>query len=224
MSSGSAKRNAKRRKRPVDFDLWARKAYWSPLETALLTFSKDPDDYRSLQPEELSQLMEFPNLHHRFDDIEREQRSRNKPHGLSPTELLEWVVSIGLALPPELKTAIERVGAAQHDWKAKYEAAHETIEQLQRQRDQDQQTIAQLKSYETEDRRRSLQKLVIGIAVSKYGHALGRRTNAARLIAEDLRLLQDKNANDVSTLSNICLDEDTIRKHLTKAESELSGG
>ena len=223
MANGPAKRNAKRGKHSVDFDLWARKAYWSPLEAAVLTFSKDPDDYRSLQPEEFSQLMEFPNFHHRFDDIEREQRSRNKPHGLSPTELLEWVVSIGLALPPELKTAIERVGAAQHEWKAKYEAAHETIEQLQRQRDQDQQTIAQLKSYETEDRRRSLQKLVIGIAILKYGYNLNKRTNAARLIADDLRSLQDKNANDGPPLSNISLDEDTIRKHLTKGGDELLG-
>lgn len=224
MSNGPAKRNAKRGKHPVDFDLWARKAYWSPLEATFLTFSKDPDDYRSLQPEELRQLMELPNLHHRFDDIEREQRSRNKPHGLSPTEILEWVLSIGLALPPELKTAIERVGAAQHDWKAKYEAAQETIEQLQRQLAQDQQTIAQLNSYEAEDRRRSLQKLVIGIAILKYGYNLNKRSNTARVIAEDLKRLQDERAEDGPPLSNISLDEDTIRKHLTKAESELSGG
>ena len=222
MPKGSAKTNARRSKRPLDFGLWVRKAYWSSLEAAALSFSEDPDALLALPPGELSRLMEFPNLHHRLDEIERVQKTRNRPNGLSPNEFLEWALSMEIALPGALRAAIERVGATQSDWRRKFESERAQVEALQRQLDENRMTITELKKHEREDRRRSLQKLVVGIAIAKYGYVLGKRTDTARKIAADLQHVHDEHATDGPPLSQIGLDEDTIRSHLANAGRELS--
>ena len=225
MPSTSTKNDSRRPKRQADFDLWARKAYWSAFEAAVLSFAQDPDDFQSMVPEQITELLEFPNLHHRIDDIERAEKSRGKPRGLSPAEFHEWASSVNLELPKELKAAIERVAGAQNDWRTKYESEHAKVEEFRRKLDEQETIIAMLKKHEREDRRRSLQRLVIGMAMAKYAYKMdGKRSTATANIAKDLRSLQDEHATDGPPLSDIALDEDTIRHHLETARQELSGG
>jgi hypothetical protein len=219
--TSTPKRRGERRKREIDFSLWARKAYWTPLEAALLSFSEDPDDFHSSGPGWASERLEFSTLRHRIDDIERAQNAGQMALGFSPAEFLKWASSTELEVPLELKSAIERATGAQSDWRARYEEANSLAESLARQISEHQLEIEKLKRHEREERRHSLQKIVLGIAIRHYGYKIRGSTEAPRLIEEDLARLSEHHAGDGSPLPKLIVDRDTIRKYLAEAANEL---
>jgi hypothetical protein len=215
-------RSVRKHKRTIDFDMWARKAYWSALEGAVLSFAQDPEKFRCMQPEEWNEIMESPQLRNRIDDIERVQTSQNKPHGLSPTDFLEWAISADVNLAEPLKEAIGRVGGTQSDWKGRYEKEQAERQKLQLQLDECRAAVGRFKQNLNQERRHSLQKMVIVMAIDKYQYApSAERSSAAGAIHSAFVRVRDKHAHRGPPLSEIKLDQDTIHKYLQQAEAEL---
>jgi hypothetical protein len=79
-----------------------------------------------------------------------------------------------------------------------------------------------LKKSDLEDKRLSLQKIVIGLAVRHYAYQSRARNNAAKRISEALYELSAEHVDAGPPLSVIRLDEDTVRKHLKAAADELA--
>jgi hypothetical protein len=75
-----------RTSRRIDFDSWARKALWYPLEAAALSLSVDPDYFRLVSGEELRSIEEFERIRERIDLIERLLTARIR--GLSTEDVL----------------------------------------------------------------------------------------------------------------------------------------
>jgi hypothetical protein len=59
------------------------------------------------------------------------------------------------------------------------------------------------------------------MAISKYGHKVDKRNDAAKQISNDLRNVSDDNAQKGPPLSDIHLAEDTVRDQLARAYDEL---
>ena len=171
---------------------------------------------------ELDTAEEYAIYRERIDLIERLQRSRNKQLGPSPKAFLEWALSIQLEIPEDLKSVIERLTGSADDWRTKFQAAQERADNLQRQLDECQSTVDRLKKSDLEDKRLSLQKIVIGLAATHYAYLGKARNDAAKRISEALYELSAEHAKAGPPLSVIRLDEDTVRKHLKAAADELA--
>lgn len=220
MSSRSASRDQWRQL----FTEWVQKAYWHPEEAAALSLRLDPEYLRLVaasEPAALDTSEEYATYRERIDLIERLQRSRSEQHGPSPKAFLEWALSVELEIPKDLKGAIERMSGSVSDWRTKFQAAQERADNLQRQLDKCQSTINRLKNSNLEDKRLSLQKIVIGLAATHYAYLGKARTDAAKRISDALYQLSADPAKAGSPLAAVKLDEDTVRKHLKAAADEL---
>ena len=204
------------------FTEWVQKAYWHPEEAAALSLRLDPEYLRFVSATELDTAEEYAIYRERIDLIERLQRSRNEQLGPSPKAFLEWALSIQLEIPEDLKSVIERLTGSADDWRTKFQAAQERADELQRLLDECRSTVDRLKKSDLEDKRLSLQKIVIGLAAKHYAYLGKARNDAAKRISEALCDLSDENAEAGPPLSVIRLDEDTVRKHLKAAAAELT--
>jgi hypothetical protein len=225
MSARSASR--KSRSAPPEywrqlFAEWVQKAHWHPEEAAALSLRLDPEYLRLVSQTELDTGEEYAIYRERIDLIERLQRSRNEQLGPSPKAFLEWALSIQLEIPEDLKSVIERLTGSADDWRTKFQAAQAHADELQRLLDECRSTVNRLKKSDLEDKRLSLQKMAIGMATKHYGYSSTKKNSAARKIGELLRDLSD--AADGPPYSAIKLDEDTVRKHLDAAASDLENG
>jgi hypothetical protein len=200
---------------------WVQKAYWKPEEAAALSLGLDPEHLK-LDHARLDTSEEYATHRERIDLIERLQRSRNEQYGPSPKAFLEWALSIQLEIPEDLQSAIERISGSASDWRTKFQAAQERADGLQRQLDECQSTVNRLKKSNLEDKRLSLQKIVIGLAATHYAYLGKARNDAAKRISEALYELSAEHAKAGPPLSVIKLDEDTVRKHLKAAADELT--
>ncbi len=200
---------------------WAQKAYWHPEEAAALSLGLDPEYLRFVSPIELDASEEYAIYRERIDLIERLQRSRNEQLGPSPKAFLEWALSIQLQIPKDLRSEVERVSGSAADWRTKFQAAQARADELQRLLNECQSTVDRLKKSELEDKRLSLQKIVIGMATKHYNYSPTKRNAAARQIAEALYQLSAEHAEAGPPLSAIKLDADTVRKFLDAAASDL---
>jgi hypothetical protein len=202
---------------------WVQKAYWHPEEAAALSLGLDPEYLRLVAASELDTSEEYAIYRERIDLIKRLQRSRNEPLGPSPKAFLEWALTIQLQIPKDLRSAIERVSGSADDWRTKYEAAQVHADELQRRLNECQSTVDRLKKSDLEDKRLSLQKIVIGLAVKHYAYSpTAARNDAAKRISEALYELSVENAVAGPPLAAIKLDEDTVRKHLKAAADVLT--
>ena len=217
MSDKSTSGDKYRRQHLTD---WVQKAYWHPEEAAALSLGLDPE-YLKLDHARLGTSEEYASYRERIDLVERLQRSRDEQYGQSPKAFLEWALSIQLEIPEDLQSAIEGTNGSASDWRTKFHAAQEHADNLQRQLDECRLTVNRLKRSDREDKRLSLQKIVIGLAVKHYAYLGKARNDAAKLISQTLRDLSDENAAAGPPLSVIRLDEDTVRKHLKAAAAEL---
>jgi hypothetical protein len=205
------------------FAEWVQKAYWHPEEAAALSLRLDPEYLRLVSPTELDTAEEYATYRERLDLIERLQQSRNEQLGPSPKAFLEWALSIQLEIPEDLRSEIERLSGSADDWRTKFQAAQARAHELQRRLDECQSTVDHLKKSNLEDRRLSLQKMVIGMATKHYNYSPARKNDAARRIADTLYEVSAKRAEAALPLSAVKLDEDTVRKHLKAAADELDG-
>jgi hypothetical protein len=203
------------------FAEWVQKAYWHPEEAAALSLRLDPEYLRLVSATELDTAEEYAIYRERIDLIERLQRSRNEQLGPSPKAFLEWALSIQLEIPEDLKSVIERLTGSADDWRTKFQAAQERADNLQRQLYECQSTVNRLKKSNLEDKRLSLQKIVIGLAATHYAYLSKPRTDAAKRISDALYQLSADYAKPGSPLAAVKLDEDTVRKHLKAAADEL---
>jgi hypothetical protein len=217
MSARSASRDQWRQL----FTEWVQKAYWHPEEAAALSLRLDPKYLRLVSPTELDTSEEYEIYRERIDLIERLQRSPNEQPGPSPKAFLDWALSIQLQIPEDLRSAIECVSGSAADWQTKYQAAQARADELQRLLNECQSTVDRLKKSDLEDKRLSLQKIVIGLAATHYAYLSKPRTDAAKRIYDALYQLSADHAKDGSPLAAVKLDEDTVRKHLKAAADEL---
>ena len=205
---------------------WVQKAYWHPEEAAALSLGLDPEYLRLMAASEsatqLDTSEEYAVYRERIDLIQRMQRSRNEQFGPSPKAFLEWALSIQLDISEDLKGAIEHISGLANDWQTKFQGAQARADELQRQLDKCQSTVDRLKKSDLEDKRLSLQKIVIGLAVKHYAYLGKAQNNAAKRISQTLRDLSNENAAAGPPLAVIRLDEDTVRKHLKAAADELT--
>jgi hypothetical protein len=161
------------------FTEWVQKAYWHPEEAAALSLRLDPEYLRLVAADQLDTAEEYAIYRERIDLIERLQRSRNEQLGPSPKAFLEWALSIQLEIPEDLKSAIERLSGSADDWRTKFQAAQARADELQRLLDECRSIVDRLKKSELEDKRLSLQKIVIGMATKHYNYSPTKR-NARR--------------------------------------------
>jgi hypothetical protein len=217
MSDKSTSGDKYRRQHLTD---WVQKAYWHPEEAAALSLGLDPE-YLKLDHARLDTSEEYASYRERIDLVERLQRSRDEQYGQSPKAFLEWALSIQLAIPEDLKSAIEGTNGSASDWRTKFQAAQEHADYLQRQLDECRLTVDRLKKSDREDKRLSLQKMVIGMATKHHNYSPTKKNDAARKIAEALYEVS-ANAEAGSPFAFIGLDEDTVRKHLKAAADELA--
>jgi hypothetical protein len=203
------------------FAEWVQKAYWHPEEAAALSLRLDPEYLRLVSATELDTAEEYAIYRERIDLIERLQRSRNEQLGPSPKAFLEWALSIQLEIPEDLKSVIERLSGSPGDWRTKFQAEQARADELQRLLDECRSNVDRLKKSELEDKRLSLQKIVIGMATKHYNYSPTKRNAAARQIADALYQLSAEHAEAGPPLSAIKLDPDTVRKFLDAAANDL---
>jgi hypothetical protein len=131
---------------------------------------------------------------------------------ITPAQYILWASDSGIELPEELKQAVEARNnipnwkALYDDLSGQYEAASKERDDARRKLVELQSTIASSRETLNSKERRSAQRLILGMAMRKYGYKPNSmRNDVAKLIYSDLNGLELK------------LDEDTIRKWLRES-------
>lgn len=186
----------------ADFAQW-RDRLLSPAQAVALWFGKDPN---IVTPERLRPFRRVGGspfreaFKDRLDLIEAAVRAGELSVPMAVSAFTQWATARGINPPPELTG--EAAGGMGEDaafWKEKYDAAQSALEKLRSSVDD-----MPPKS------RASIYKMVIGMAIARFGHKTTGNTNATSAI---------KGALDDLDLK---IDAGTILGHLRDAASELA--
>jgi hypothetical protein len=125
-----------------------------------------------------------------------------------PAKYVLWATDSNIPLPNELKQAVEARNEIPN-WKARYDDLFRQHVEVSAERDGLRRELDQMRSI-TPNERRSVKRLIIGMAVDGYGYNPNdQRSPATREIHKGLARFEIK------------MDEDTIRNWLRKSIAEL---
>jgi hypothetical protein len=143
--------------------------------------------------------------------------------GIKLGKLLEWMEKVGLTPPTGLKDSLALLGTRANDAPADLADALREIEQLKHQLDKAQQQRDALKLATSPKGLKSLDRIVVGIAMAKYGWvpSLPRGNKYAEKIAADMLEIASDHQNDGPWRQDLKADADTVRKHLHAAYRRL---
>lgn len=138
---------------------------------------------------------------------------------ISPTKFIEWLKHIRFPVPQRLEAALRENGGNIDDWKTAFErlqrdseaeraAAADEIAKLKAELEN---TLQQPETRQSEHPKavKSMQKILLAVAVKKYHFKTDKRNSAASNITSHIQEL------------GMNLDEDTVRKILQKSAEDL---
>ncbi|MER9546451.1 hypothetical protein NKI72_31230 [Mesorhizobium sp. M0437] len=197
----------------ADFQRWSRLPTWSVDEAVALSFGKDPEKVSldKLKSPFATRSPFIMGYRARHDHISRAVRVGDLSEPMRKEPFIEWADSNGLELPPELD--LPNVVSDARMWERRYQEVVEERDKLL----VDLRTAqAELAGWRGEDfskiapkARKSLFRIVLGMAIARYGHATVGRPGARERIEADLNAL------------GLGLGDDAIGGWLKEAASEL---
>jgi hypothetical protein len=210
----------------ADTKVWGQKAYWSLDEATALSFGKAPEHVSWDWVEESQGQSPFADQYaERRGLIQAAQESHVFSEPFPPRIFLSWASHHGIEIPKILAEAVQAREVQIDDLQSERDQLTETCSELRRElRDARYQidvyrtgSVGDDKPKPDVDRplkareRESLYKILIGIAVTSYGHnPYGpKSTRMTKTIAGDVHL------------QGLQVDEDTVRKYLDEAAELL---
>lgn len=201
---------------PADFEHWSKLSYWHPFEAACLSVGLGPILISNASQQELDcepDTFELISKHLRLAN--RAAEAEVLPAQATPREWLSWFTSRAIPVPDKLAENVASIPDLEKFGLVKLspdqtEAILEGIDFLKVAVSEDRSTNLNASSSTKEIQ--SLEKLVITMALSGYGHdPYGSRSSTAKEIADD------------AAANGISINEDTVRKYLKRAaENHLS--
>lgn len=170
----------------ADVERWARAREWSWDEASYLLVGLDPRKIQKLPPD-LELDLKDVNRHTVRDALAFDKRFHDVPERVPPAEALDIVARAGLLIPDNLAEAVERFAVSP--------------------------STPAIENVPTGDRRKlnKLQKLLLGVAVVKYGY--NPRVSRQDAIADMVRDAE---------LIGIRVDRGTVRARLVDAQQNLT--
>ena len=193
----------------ADFDYWCKASFWTLEEAMALTLGKEPRLVTSDSVKAEERFSPFvQEFKQRLELGRRAEIAGELPPHFNSLTFMVWAKQIDLSCPPEIEIVITRSSGTRIDWKPRYEeevATHTAVKaELQSLRAKAEEWTERPSWLRERD---SLLKLVIGMAITKYGYVTTAHKNAAiPKIATDLKVL------------GISLDEDTVRRYLNEGK------
>ena len=221
----------------ADYDFWSKATYWNLDEAIALTLGKDP---RQVEWPDLEAITDYPTppFVAKFTEIrELAKRAINYKELFDPAVpsfFLAWARRIDLEMPDQLILAVEKTGIRVGEWQDLYEELlkrhNEMVKEANRKHDEMSEEISKLTetarqlqsqldskaaSQGLEPRgRSSLLKLILVMAVKKYGYRPGNKNKATGGNRESI-------SSDTQKLG-LKMDNETIRKYLNEASEAFS--
>lgn len=221
----------------ADYEYWSRAAYWHLDEAIALSLGKDP---RRVTRQELQAITDYPTPPF-VEDYEKRRELASRAINFKqlydpavPSLFIRWAKKSNLELPQELEEAVSRNGAQLTDWEAEYEKllkSHNQMVQEANEKFVEMEQELKSRSKEIERlvgdaeglnkhdlatrERSSLLKLILVMAVKKYGYLPG-TTNEAT----------GTNKNSISSDSEVLgldIGNRTVRKYLDEAAELFRG-
>jgi hypothetical protein len=179
---------------PPDLEYWARIPGWKADEAAALMLGLDPEaaEFTETDRARIRRLKRM---------LKRASRMELLSIPTPPRDLLEWARSNGLPIPDALKVAVGK-GRSLRNWRKrsrKYKA------ELKKLKEQSQDVDLKKKS------KKSLYRILLAVAMQKYGYRHGKNNSAASAIETAL----------VSQGFNKPPTQETIRNWLDTAFEEV---
>lgn len=184
----------------ADFEHWSMMPHWTLDEAIALSFGKSPEKINWLKVKGSVERSTFASQYSRRRELAlRAAVSNQLTDPVLPSVFLAWCKRVGIAVPAELEAVAEGKGLPTSDWKALYDSlqasfdekqAHwtqiaklkdEVVEQLRRDLQEMQSRLDASQSATVQSTsekplgtlaRQSLLKMVIGMALAKYGYDL----------------------------------------------------
>lgn len=197
----------------ADFDYWCKASFWTLEEAMALTLGKEPRLVTSDSVKAEERFSPFvQEFKQRLELGRRAEIAGQLPPLFNSLTFIVWAKHIDLSCPPEMEALITPSSGSRVDWKAKYEeeAAAHAIAKKELEAREVITKGAGVRPVSPKERE-SLLKLVIGMAVEKFGYdPKASKSPTTERIATALRT------------QGIPLDEDTIRKYLQEGREMLS--
>jgi len=201
----------------ASFEWWARAPFWSADECAALKLGKDPGQISGLDIDQLVRTARFGStLEHIREEILEAQANKELPERIRPVEFLAWAREHDIRVPAKLEQAVADngydVAALQNQCQRLRRQNQKLLYELDRLRGgvpASKKDVSKKKGDLSSKERSSLLKMVIAMAVTKYGYdPKASRNPAAKDIADEIHA------------RGMRLDEDTCRKRLREAADE----
>jgi hypothetical protein len=206
---------------------------WRLEEAVALSFSKDPEVVHEASLRTYKEVSYFAKQYMGVRDFAlRAKESGQLTDPVLPKDFLEWAIRYEINVPAQLGEKVEAHGGSIDDWKARFETLRaqcdeklkakdqqidELIQELKALREQNEKLESRLASDPPlrEKERNSLLRMVLGMAVDKYGYIPGADKNRAT----------GSNAGSIPAALDdleLSVDSDTVRKYLHEAEARFS--
>lgn len=170
----------------ADFPHHAKQAYWTVDEATALSFGKDPSHVNCEEVEPHLHRMRFARDYaKRLDLVMRAFGAQSVSDHCNPAEFIEWAETSGIALPDELVAefvGIRRQSAATVDLRNENQRLEAQLAGMQSELEAARHEIEQLRSQleaKGEPSREADEKIILALAIEKFGYEAGGRTSAA---------------------------------------------
>jgi hypothetical protein len=201
---------------PADYRKWARAPYWSAEECVALHFDKEPVAGKGLPRG--AHVLETDLMDRLHREILSAQRNKELPERIRPVEFLDWAKP-HWPVPDDLENAISMHYADIAKLQDRCEQLEQRHSALSRENQELRYELDRLRAAAdaapkpepkevTPRERSSLLKMVIAMAMTKYGYDPAKRNTAAGDIADEIRE------------RGMELTDDTVRDYLQEAADE----
>ena len=194
----------------ADFDFWCKAAYWKKEEQIALSLGREPrkvfwsnignNYFRSPFVEEYRQRKVL---------VERAIIARQLMELSRPELFLGWARKVGLSYPPELDVVFSQ--NAEVNWRLEYDKEATSHAKTKRSLEVSEKKLAAASEGEPPIRvRETLLKMLIGMAIDKYGHDAKASKSAA-----------PSRISGILVTHGLGISDDTVRKYLQEAAEFL---
>jgi hypothetical protein len=186
-----------------DAQYWAQLPYWSADEAVALSLGKRGDIDVSSFRWGLNEMQ----ISRRKRQIERAIKNSDLDEAIRPADFMTWAMRYGIDIPPNLRSQIE----AHHAMDGVTADALRSRQLIKELKTEVERSRAELSAPENPKVVGSLERMVLGMAMKKFGY----RPGAA---------LQPAVSNIVNLLAveGLTVGDDTVRRRLREAERHLA--
>ena len=194
----------------ADFEHWCKATYWTLDEAIALSFGKAPEkvNWKSLDSRKSIPPSPFIEKYQRVRDLALRAKSFNQLYDpVLPGIFLAWARRNDIGVPPELVKQVEARGVVIADWKDAYDKIKIEYDRLNEKLSENNNELHNVE-------RDSLLKIILGMAIAKYGYDVAANQNTAT----------GGNAGSISSdldLHGLSLEPDTVRKYIKEAAAKF---